>query len=217
MAPVARAMCDRHVVHEPLQDASSVAGHVADLDLVVRGLDRPVIIGSSWGAMLALAYAAAHPARVGALFLVGCGTFDEYARARLCATRAERLEGAVPKTFEEWGRATLRTDSFDLVSIDLEIERIDVSGGEASWNDMVRLQDDGTYPAAFAAVESPVLLVHGDYDPHPGALVRDSLRPFIPQLEYAEIPRCGHYPWLERYGRAPFFKLLREWVDKVQK
>ena len=40
------------------------------------------------------------------------------------------------------------------------------------------------------------------------------LLPFVPSLEYAEIPRCGHYPWLEKHGREPFFKVLREWVDK---
>lgn len=210
MAPVARELADRYRVWEPLQQASSVAQHVADLHEVVDPLDRPVLIGSSWGAMLALAYAAEHP--VGSLMLLGCGTFDERARNKLRATRGARMQGAEPKTYEEWGEVTLRTDSFDLIGAN-EVDRIDVDAGEASWNDMISLQEQGVYPAAFAAIEAPALLVHGDYDPHPGALVRDSLQPFVRNLEYVEIPRCGHYPWLERHGRAPFFKLLHDWVD----
>jgi len=210
MAPVARELADACRVWEPLQEARTVAVHVRELHAVVGPLDRPLLAGSSWGAMLALAYAAEHP--VGSLFLVGCGTFDECARAKLRETRGARMQSEQPQSYEEWGEVTMRTDSYDLVA-DNEVERIDAEGGEASWNDMIRLQEQGVYPAAFAAIEAPALLVHGDYDPHPGALVRDSLRPFVRHLEYVEIPRCGHFPWLERHGREPFFKLLREWVD----
>ncbi|WP_327727683.1 alpha/beta fold hydrolase [Streptomyces sp. NBC_00487] len=42
---------------------------VADLDAVRQhfALDRPVLLGHSWGAQLALSYAPAHPERVGGL------------------------------------------------------------------------------------------------------------------------------------------------------
>ncbi|MCA9830760.1 MAG: hypothetical protein R3B97_11225 [Dehalococcoidia bacterium] len=43
-------------------------------------------------------------------------------------------------------------------------------------------------------------------------MIRDSLLPVLPRLEYVALARCGHYPWLERYGRAPGFKTLREWL-----
>jgi pimeloyl-ACP methyl ester carboxylesterase len=44
----------------------------------------------------------------------------------------------------------------------------------------------GIEPQAFAAITAPVLMVHGDDDPHPGA-IRETLRPFLPQLEYVGI------------------------------
>ena len=77
---------------------------------------------------------------------------------------------------------------------------------------MIRLQSDGTYPAAFAAITCPVLMLHGKHDTHPGLMIRDSLTPYLPQLEYVELVRCGHYPWLERHARDRFYEVVRGWL-----
>ena len=77
---------------------------------------------------------------------------------------------------------------------------------------MVQLQEAGVYPAAFAAIDVPVLMLHGAADPHPGQMVRAGLEPYMPQLEYREWARCGHYPWLERAVSDEFFAYLREWL-----
>lgn len=55
-------------------------------------------------------------------------------------------------------------------------------------------------------------LVHRDYDPHPGPMIYASLRPFIRRLEYRELDRCGHSPWLERFARNEFFSVLKTWL-----
>jgi pimeloyl-ACP methyl ester carboxylesterase len=68
------------------------------------------------------------------------------------------------------------------------------------------------YPAAFAAVDSPVLMLHGGYDPHPGRMIYESLAPFLKGLEYREWERCGHYPWREREVSGEFFAELKEWL-----
>jgi pimeloyl-ACP methyl ester carboxylesterase len=81
-----------------------------------------------------------------------------------------------------------------------------------TWEDMVRLQDNGTYPAAFASIRSPVLMLHGAYDPHPGEMIRASLEPFLEDLEYREWDRCGHSPWLERHVRDELFDVIRAWL-----
>ncbi|TMK61696.1 MAG: alpha/beta fold hydrolase [Actinobacteria bacterium] len=66
----------------------TVAQHVADLAAAV---DAPAtVIGWSWGAMLGLAFAAAHPELVRALVLIGCGTFDAAGRALYDAAIHER-------------------------------------------------------------------------------------------------------------------------------
>ena len=75
--------------------SAAVARHIADLHGLATDLggDSPVaIVGHSWGAMLALCYAAAHPDKVGPIALVGCGTFDQASRRRMHATIEERMK-----------------------------------------------------------------------------------------------------------------------------
>lgn len=99
MAAVARGLARSYRVIEPFQrgrggEHLTVARHVVDLHEIINVYAprcRPVLLGSSWGAMLALAYAAAHPSSTGPLILVGCGTFDVGARAELQRILAGRM------------------------------------------------------------------------------------------------------------------------------
>jgi pimeloyl-ACP methyl ester carboxylesterase len=176
--------------------------------------------------MLALAYAAAHPISIGPLILVGCGTFDVAARAKLQATIAERMNDDVRvqlKRAEQLGpnecmrarvAALQQVYGCDLLASPHEDDEVDGQAHQETWDDMLRLQAEGKYPAAFAAIKVPVLMIHGAYDPHPGRQTFETLRSFLPQLEYREFDRCGHYPWLERATADPFFSLLREWLPR---
>lgn len=93
-----------------------------------------------------------------------------------------------------------------------ESEPFDLEAYRQTWNDMARLQTDETYPRAFGVIKSPVLMLHGQYDPHPGNLIRDSLLRHLPQLEYREWERCGHSPWIEKFAREAFFSAICEWL-----
>src|SRR5665647_466838 len=67
------------------RDHNTLAHLIADMELIREqfGIQRWMVVGGSWGATLALAYAQAHPARVSGIVL----------RATFLGTRAE-LEGA---------------------------------------------------------------------------------------------------------------------------
>lgn len=234
MEPVARELADAFRVLEPLQRGSggeplSVARHVADLNEVIEarcGEEPFALVGHSWGAMLALAYAAEYRGRAAALALVNCGTFDPAARAAFRANldvrmdkalrkRIARLEQEPPDSQERLAAALpllLPLYSHELIPPGMEWGAFDVRAYEESWNDMLRLQEAGVYPAAFAAIAAPVLMLHGSVDPHPGAMVRATLRRFIPHLEYREWERCGHFPWLEKFARDDFYTELRGWL-----
>jgi len=214
MAAVARGLAGRFRVLEPFQRPSggeplTVARHAADLDELVAG--RAALAGSSWGAMLALAYAAEHPERAGPLALIGCGTFDERSRARMREVLDERLTPETRRRLEALDPVE-SLYSFDPVDEPDESEPVDARAHRETWEDMLRLQREGVYPAAFRAIRSPVLMLHGGYDPHPGRMIRDSLAPYLPQLEYHEWERCGHYPWREKAVREEFFALLGDWL-----
>ncbi len=236
MAPVARRLAARFRVFEPWQrdrDTAplTVARHVADLHEVLADCcpgETPALVGESWGAMLVLAYGAARPTTVGPLVLIGCGTFDLEARAALNATIQERLSPAAKEAIarleaevadpherqERYYRHITPVYDYDPDPPEpLPPGGLDVSGHLQTWEDMVRLQTDGVYPASFAAIRTPVLMLHGDYDPHPGARTRDRLQAVMPQLEYRELARCGHSPWRERQAREAFFEVLEAWLS----
>jgi len=179
--------------------------------------------------MLVLAYAAAHPGSAGPLVLVGCGTFDRAARARLQQIREERtnddMRRRLERLAEEFSDPGQRMEKrykltesvyvYDPISEEEHVcEPFDFRGNTESWGDMIRLQQEGVYPAAFAAIKSPVLMLHGAYDPHPGKMIRESLEAYLPQLEYRQWDHCGHSPWRERAVREEFFAVMREWLER---
>ncbi|MFP4306777.1 MAG: hypothetical protein ACLFRG_00470 [Desulfococcaceae bacterium] len=57
-------------------------------------------------------------------------------------------------------------------------------------------------------------MFHGDYDPHPGRMIREGLRPFPPHPEYREFPNFGHFLWNEREAARDFFSALGRWLEK---
>ena len=235
IAPLARSLSDAFRVLEPFQRGSgsqplTVARHVEDLHDLIEARSpaaRPMLVGHSWGAMLGLAYAAAHPDRAAALVLIGCGTFDSESRRRLKAHIDERMDDDLrermarldeiedrDERFTRMGPLLEEIYSFDRLEHDSEMERCDARAYEESSEDMARLQAAGIFPAAFAAIDIPVLMLHGAVDPHPGSMIRDSLAPHVSQLEYREWERCGHEPWLERAVRDDFLVTLRDWLTR---
>lgn len=235
MAPMAQAMEDSFRVVEPFQRRSrpgevlTVARHVKDLADLIRAEcsnGPPAVVGHSWGAMLALAFAAAHPELAGPLVLIGCGSFDPAAREQIRQIRQQRMSPPMreriaklsqqvkdqDKRLAVLGRLMREVDSCDLVPEPQQGLEFDAAGHEQTWADMIRLQEAGVYPAAFAAIRQPVLMLHGACDPHPGRMIFESLRPYLPRLEYRQWERCGHYPWLERAVREDFIAALKAWL-----
>lgn len=190
------------------------------------GGHHPILVGHSWGAMLALAYAAEHPTTPAALVLIGCGTFSSAAwaefEARLEArltpsdraniAHVRRTEPVADRQLAAVGRLMTRVYGHDVEDVADDMAAVDAVAHEQTWADMVRLQHDGIYPAAFAVIGAPVLLLHGEADPHPGRLISEDLRRYVPHLEYQELPKCGHSPWLERQARQAFFETLKAWL-----
>jgi pimeloyl-ACP methyl ester carboxylesterase len=234
LAPLARTLSQHWHVLEPYQRGRSsqpltVTTHVRDLDRVIQercGGRQPILVGHSWGAMLTLAYAADRPAVPAALVLIGCGTFSPAARAEFEARYAARLAQAdqaaiahikhsetdADRSLAAQGRVITRVYGYDIEDEGNDLASVDAVAHRETWADMVRLLNKGTYPAAFATIPCPVLMVHGDTDPHPGLLTSKDLRPYIPHLEYRELEKCGHSPWLERQARDEFYECLTAWI-----
>ncbi|HEY2663504.1 MAG TPA: alpha/beta hydrolase, partial [Candidatus Binataceae bacterium] len=233
---LAAGLADSFRILEPYQRGSdgeplSVALHVADLfDLIQARCagEHPALVGHSWGAMLALAYAAAHPGTVSRLALIGCGTFDTASRSRMREIIQARMsDDEMRKRIELLPRQLRDPDerlaqrarllapvySCDLISDEMG-GTTDARAQEETWNDMIRLQEEGVYPAAFTAIKAPIVMLHGAEDPHPGRMIHGTLGRYLPQLVYFELERCGHYPWLEKQARKQFFRVLRDYLGR---
>ena len=105
-------------VIEPLRRRSgavplTVERHVADLAAVAP--PRATLVGWSWGAMLALSFAARHPERTAAVALIGCGTYDDGSRAEYTLRMEQRLEyvGLPGCGHEPWRERGARRLFFD--------------------------------------------------------------------------------------------------------
>lgn len=231
-ASLARGLEDEFRALEPFQRRAdeapmTVARHVEDLVAVVAhcGDPRPALVGHSWGAMLALAYAAAHPGTLASLALVGCGTFDLAARAQFRGRLDARMDADFRRQLAALDEITdpdarlsakgaLLESIYDVDALPDDADSLpaDARGGAETWQDMLRLQAAGVYPAAFAAIDAPALMLHGDDDPHPGWMIHASLQAWMPHLEYVSWARCGHSPWRERGAREDFYRTLKAWL-----
>jgi proline iminopeptidase len=201
----------------------SLARSVADLDAVRAHLGVSVVdlLGHSWGAMLALRYALAHPERVGAL-VYACGTgidpgapwrpaFHANAEVRLgieAVTRLSELRTAPPSPERDREQSVLQW-SADFVDPDRAIGHARAMAEpwfginwdcSAEVNADVRAYLDGIDVAALCRdLWVPTLIVDGERDNRPRWAV-DSLHCALPAVRRVTLAEAGHLPWVERPG-----------------
>jgi pimeloyl-ACP methyl ester carboxylesterase len=230
MAPVARELATEWGVLEPLQTADSLDGQVEELRAVLdEHADLPVtLIGSSWGAMLGYIVAARYPAHVRKLILVGSGVYEARYAAGIEQTRLDRLSEAEralalelmellerPDTADksllmnEMGRIYTKADAYDPLTLDTEGLDAQYEMLVRVWSDAETLRASGELLALGKHIACPVLALHGDYDPHPAAGVREPLSSVVRDFRFVLLARCGHLPWIERQARDEFFRMLR--------
>ncbi len=156
----------------------TIAGAVADLDSLREklGESKLALIGHSWGGMLAMAYATAHPDRVRALVLIDPGPMDasefdrEGAIHRAAQTAAQRKAIRTAVRSHDLARAYELDDAanfFDHAKSDL----VRASVGNQSLYNFAILKSLGAELAHFDvrrgmhALHAPVDLVFGRADP----------------------------------------------------
>lgn len=201
---------------EPCAGPWTTDRFVADLDAVRQryGLERMALLGHSWGAQLALAYALAHPERVSLLvYVAGTGigptsewrpAYQENLLARL-GEDPERLarwrelsagdrEGAVLQwsaEFEDRERAPEHAERMADPWLGINTEC-----NTALTADNRRGLDTPELYAACRALDVPVLIVDGERDIRPRRAV-DSLERALPNVTRVILPDAGHLPWVE--------------------
>ncbi|HEY3558577.1 MAG TPA: alpha/beta hydrolase [Kribbella sp.] len=178
------------------------------------GHEQIVVIGHSFGASLALTYAASYGDHVaGVVYLDGVGIGDwrtayheEQAR-RMTPEQAARLDDLTGRKRTHDEEIEFRvlswfTDHADSeramewahasATVDLPIN----FAANSALGAVGRATDD-ELKAMAASIQAPVTFVHGSEDPRPAWAVRD-LAGHVPNHTFHLIPAAGHSPWLEQ-------------------
>ncbi|MBN1782219.1 alpha/beta hydrolase [bacterium] len=229
MKPVAAALASRAGVLEPLQSADSVEGQIQELKAVFESEGgRPMIlIGHSWGAWLCLLFAARHPSAVLRLVLVGCAPVEDKYAEQIMQTRMMRLNkkeqaefrsvlaqlscaanSAGPALPEKLMMLINRTDTHDPEPGEPGDLMFRAGIYEKVWPEAQFLRRSGALMEALRSIRCPVLAVHGDYDPHPYAGVRDPLSAVLKDFRFILLEKCGHRPWIEKQASERFYRIL---------
>jgi proline iminopeptidase len=206
-------------------DDMTLAVAVQDLEALREHLREPrlFLVGHSWGGMLAMAYAAAHPDRTDRLILIDSGGptleftrwFDDNIRARM---RPEDVEAE-----RYWNEAAKRGVSDDKVAVETAraitpayfFDRGKGLAFAAELTDGALHADVGAMlfadlekgydvRAGLRTLRAPTLIVHGHQDPI-GDKTAEDIHALITSSTLVYLDKCGHFPWLEQpdaFGRA---------------
>ncbi|WP_371407810.1 alpha/beta hydrolase [Kribbella sp. NBC_00662] len=179
------------------------------------GHERIVVLGHSFGASLALLYAATYADHAaGLVYVDGVGIGDwrtayhEEQRRRMTPEQSARLEDLTgrkrtPAEETEFRALSWFTDhadreramewAYQSASVDLPIN----FAANSALGAAMRSWPDDYLPGLAAGLECPVTFIHGEGDPRPAFAVRD-LAAHVPHHTLELIPAAGHSPWLEQ-------------------
>jgi proline iminopeptidase len=192
------------------------AEQVADLEALRERwrFDRLTLAGYSWGGLLALLYALAHPGQVGRLALVSPAPTCRAARERFEAAFARRT---VDPAFQEARRALRESGlrernpaAFQQRIFELSVApyffdptrateltpfRVTGRTQQEVW---ASLGDYDLRPRLAELRGVPSLVIHGEEDPIPIEAARVTAE--LIGAEFHRLPRCGHVPYVEAEG-----------------
>lgn len=228
MGPIARRLSISFGVLEPLMLSLSINEQLEDLNsIVVNNSSMPLFfIGHSWGAWLSIMYAAKYPDRVRKIILIGAPPFEEKYVHIVNETRLSRLNEKEKTEFilarEQLNNISSGTDSLTPGFISL-LTRTDVFEALPNenitsdfspavyrniWSEASDLRKTGRLLELLKQVKCPVVAIHGDLDPHPADGVKEPLSANLSNFRFNLIERCGHYPWMEKYGKDILYKIF---------
>lgn len=197
----------------------AVERFVADLDAVRAqcGVERVDLLGHSWGAMLALRYALAHPDRVRSLVYVsGVGVdpgqpwrpvFHENLERRIGVGRWRELDERDRTPDEDREHAILQWTA-DFVETTPGAARAHAERLATPWlginytvsrcinTETWRYLEEHDVLAFCRALDVPTLIIDGAHDIRPRWGV-DSLEQALPDVRRVTLADAGHVPWAE--------------------
>ena len=228
MAPVAGRLAISFGVLEPLMLSLSINEQLEDLNsTIINNSSMPLFfIGHSWGAWLCILYAAKFPDMVKKIVMIGAPPFEEKYTHMVNETRLSRLNdkekiefsrtqvmlnnnssriGSLPPGFIS---LLTRADVYEALPNETITSDFSPSVYSNIWSEASEMRKTGKLLEFVKEVKCPIVAIHGDYDPHPADGVREPLSAILTNFRFNLIERCGHYPWMEKYGKDILYKIF---------
>jgi len=203
LAPHRRVLCldlAGHGRSPPVSRPRPIEDYADDVAAAIRvaGGGKAVVVGLSFGGMVAQMLALRHPDLVEGLMPCGCGgsfpeTVRPILRERGLAAEREGMEAIVAPTIERWFTPAFVGD--------LAVERVrarlrgnDVAGWSAGWHAIAGL--DAT--PHLGALRIPVLVLAGEKDvATPATMAETTVARAIPGARFAVLPGAPHMMQIE--------------------
>jgi proline iminopeptidase len=175
--------------------------HVADLEAirVALSVEKLQLCGYSWGGLLALLYAVAHPDRVARLALISPAPARAQDRAEANARLLEMSKRPAVEALRAELDAKDRRARFALAvagyfveprrALELTPFLVKQAAADAVWSSL------GDYDLLPSLPRVPSLVVHGQEDPIPIASARATAEAL--GALFLRLDRCGHVPYVE--------------------
>jgi pimeloyl-ACP methyl ester carboxylesterase len=231
MAPVARELAKDRGVIEPLQTKDTINGQIEELaDVLKKHADIPVVlIGHSWGATLSYLTTTHFPDIAKKLILIGMPPLKVQDRPDLTPTWLSRLSTAERIDFLSlektvWDgkkgdksspmrrlfRLIAKGDSYAPIKSKDEVLEYQLNVNVSIFRELTIQPQYLDLTDLGKAIKCHVVAIYGKYDPRPAKVVQETLSKVIKDFNYILLDKCGHYPWMEKYARDKFFKILRK-------
>ncbi len=166
-------------------------------DILARAPRTFALVGTSYGANLALAIALAAPERVSSLWLMGC---DARAPAAGGPDLAAGLDATPDATIEFLAGLVVRpADHAAAAAFKAMAQRVGAPAGAAQAR---ALASRGDIWSRLGELRMPALVLSGDEDPIAPPACGQLLAQAMPHARFELLSQCGHLPTLEQPARA---------------
>ena len=211
-------------VVEAIQSKYSINELIEELYCQIRDntSDKVSLVGHSWGAWLVVLFAERYPDLIEKVILVGSGPLEDKYVSEIGARRFHNLseeEGEIfqrlinnqatdddmekiPKVFE-------KSDNYCLENKENhKADKTDSEMHNKVWSEAAKLRTSGELLKAFKNNKSKLYLIQGELDPHPVQGITLPLQENDIPCETYILQRCGHSPFMEKYAKEEFYKIL---------
>ena len=216
-------------VIEAIQSKYSIAELIEELygQIKENSSSKVSLCGHSWGAWLAALFAEKYPEMIENVILVGSGPLEDKYVSEIGDRRFQNLseeDGAIfqrlidnqatdsdmeqiPKVFE-------KSDNYCLENRELHsADRTDSQMHNMIWEEAAGLRSNGELLKSFKNIKSRIFLIQGENDPHPVKGITIPLQENGIECETYILEKCGHSPFMEKYAKDNFYKILLKIIE----